>query len=415
MPLTEVQIKSLKPKDKPYKKSDGHGLYVLVKPDGRKLWRKKYYFNGKERTHTIGWYPTVKLKEARKERAKVQEQLDKGLDPSLEKKRTNGSLETFYDVAKEWWELNSGLTVELVKKEKYKHRALSQLVHSSRDVLNTKYAISTWRRLEIYVFSDLGSHSINDIKAIDISRVLNRVIATGHTDVPKKVLQHLRNIFTHALIGNRCDSNPCFGLEKTLPKYKTEHQKSIDFKDMPHFFESLGKSTSSPLVILAIKLLILTCLRSSELRYAEWKEFDFESKQWKLPAERMKMNREHIVPLTEQMITILNEAKKYSGDNKFVFFSRIASAGVLSGGTLNAAINRIGYKGLATPHGFRTTARTEWAEAGFNDWAIELQLSHGDPSAVRGAYNYKTELLKERREMMVCYSEKLIDAGLVIC
>ena len=127
------------------------------------------------------------------------------------------------------------------------------------------------------------------------------------------------------------------------------------------------------------------------------------------------MNREHIVPLTEQMITILNEAKKYSGDNKFVFFSRIASAGVLSGGTLNAAINRIGYKGLATPHGFRTTARTEWAEAGFNDWAIELQLSHGDPSAVRGAYNYKTELLKERREMMVWYSEKLIDAGLVIC
>lgn len=409
MPLTDVQIKNLAPRSKPYKKFDGFGLYILVKPNGSKLWRKKYYFNEKERTHSIGVYPSVSLKQARAERAKIQELIAQGIDPSLEKKRSKRGVATFYDIAVDWWELNSGLTIEQLKECDYSHRLLSEKINKSRDVWNTKHAVKIWRRLEKYVFFELKSHSIDGIKATDIRRVLKKVAGKGLMDVPKRVLQYISGIFNHAVIDGTCDFNPCYGLEKSLPKFKTAHRKSLALNELEPFFKALNHSTSDPIIIIAIKLLILTCVRSKELRYAEWSEFDFDEKLWLIPSEKMKSKREHKVPLTPEMIHLLENLKQYSGNSVYLFPSKRSKDGVIGENTLNVAIDKIGYKGKVNPHGFRATAKTAWIEAGYSDLATELQLAHVDKNQVREAYNYRTQLLEERREMMEWYSIKVFE------
>lgn len=412
MPLTDVQIKKLKPKDKEYKRSDGHGLFIIIKPNGNKKWRKKYYFKGKERTFTIGDYPSISLKEARIKRAEIEALLNEGQDPSLVKKRKSSGNPTFYELAKEWWEYNSGLTVELMKQENYSDRVLASKVNQKMKAWNTKHAVKIWRRLRDYVFRELGTHQISDIKTIDIRAVIEKVINKNLLDVPKRVLQYMKSIFDYARIDNRVELNPCYGLEKLIPNYKTEHRKSLPINELPEFFKALNNSKSDPATILAIKLLILTCVRSKELRFAEWHEFDFENKIWTIPAERMKSNRIHKVPLTEQMLELLEKIKQLSSTSRYLFPSVRAKDGVIGENTLNVAIDRIGYKGKVTPHGFRATAKTAWIEAGYSDMASELQLAHVDKNQVRGAYNYNTELLDQRREMMEWYSARLVELEL---
>lgn len=407
MPLTDVQIKKLKPKDKEYKRSDGHGLFIIIKPNGNKKWRKKYYFNGKERTYTIGDYPAISLKEARIKRAEIEALLNEGQDPSFVKKRKSSDNPTFYELAKEWWEHNSGLTVELMKQENYSHRKLASEIDGKRKTWNTKHAVKIWRRLQKYVFRELGYHQISQIKAPDIRAVIDKVINKNLLDVPKRVLQYIKSIFNYARIDNRVEVNPCYGMEKLIPSYKTEHRTSLKLNELPEFFKALNKSNSDLATILAIKLLILTCVRSKELRYAQWHEFDLENKIWTIPAERMKSKRIHKVPLTEQMLELLEKIKELSSTSRYLFPSVRAKDRVIGENTLNVAIDRIGYKGKVTPHGFRATAKTAWIEAGYSDMASELQLAHVDKNQVRGAYNYNTELLDERREMMEWYSNSL--------
>lgn len=404
MPLTDINLKRLKPRERQYKKSDGHGLLIVVKPNGVKTWRKKYRFHGKERSYTIGDYPAVSLKEARIKRAEIEDLLDKGLDPSLVKRQNYSGKPTFYDVAKEWWEYKAGLTIELLKQENYSHWTLASSVDHRRRTWNTRHAVKIWRRLEKYVFGNLASHQISDIKATDIRAVIDKVVQSNMSDVPKRVLQYIKSIFDYALIDNRVEINPCYGMEKLIPTYKTDHRKSLPLRELPDFFKALNNSHSDPAVILAIKLLILTCVRSKELRYAEWHEFDLENKIWTIPAERMKSKRIHKVPLTDQMLELLESIKELSNTSRYLFPSVRAKDGVIGENTLNVAINRIGYKGKVTPHGFRATAKTAWVEAGFSDMASELQLAHVDKNQVRDAYNYNTELLDERRKMMEWYS-----------
>ncbi|MBD3667124.1 MAG: tyrosine-type recombinase/integrase [Kangiella sp.] len=414
MPLTDIQIKKLKPKDKEYKKSDGHGLFIIISPNGKKRWRKKYYFNGKERSFTIGDYPAISLREARIKRAEIEALLNEGQDPSLVKMRNSSGKPTFYEVAKEWWEHNSGFTVKLMKQENYDHRELVSQVNERIKAWDTKHAVKVWKRLEKYVLKVLGSYQISDIKATDVRIVLERIIKQNRYEVPRKVLQHINGIFDFALIDNRVELNPCYGLKKLIPNYKTEHRKSLPINELPEFFKALNNSKSDPATILAIKFLILTCVRSKELRYAEWHEFDFDNKLWTIPAARMKSKRIHKVPLTEQMLELLEKIKELSSTSRYLFPSIRAKDGVIGENTLNVAIDRIGYKGKVTPHGFRATAKTAWIEAGYSDMASELQLAHVDKNQVRGAYNYNTELIEERRIMVEWYSKELIHSGIEI-
>lgn len=409
MPLTDVKIRKLTPKEKEYKRSDGHGLFIIIRPNGKKKWRKKYYFNGKERTFTIGDYPAISLREARIKRAEIEALLNEGQDPSLVKKRRFSDKPTFYEVAKGWWEQNSGLTVDLMEQENYSHRILANEIDDKRQAWNTKHAVKIWRRLQKYVFKELGYHQISQIKVPDIRAVIDKVINKNLSDVPKRVLQYIKSIFDYARIDNSVEVNPCYGMEKLIPSYKTEHRTSLKLNELPDFFKALNNSNSDPATILAIKLLILTCVRSKELRYAEWYEFDFDYKLWIIPAARMKSKRIHKVPLTEHMLELLEKIKDLSSTSRYLFPSVRAKDGVIGENTLNVAIDRIGYKGKATPHGFRATAKTAWIEAGFSDMASELQLAHVDKNQVRDAYNYNTELLDERREMMKWYSNEIIN------
>ncbi|HAH6869764.1 TPA: tyrosine-type recombinase/integrase [Escherichia coli] len=384
MKLNARQVDAAKPREKAYKLADGAGLYLEVVPSGSRYWRMKYRFNGKEKRMAFGVYPAVSLAQARALRDDAKKKLAEGIDPSLAKKeeklvRDVQLNNTFQAVALEW---------HGTKVSRWSEGYASDIIEAfNKDI-----------------FPYIGQQPVNEIKPLVLLNVLRRIESRGATEKAKKVRQRCSEVFRYAIVTGRAEYNPAADLTSAMSGHESKHYPFLTVEELPDFFKALAGYTGSPLVVLAARLLILTGVRTGELRGAFWSEFDLEKAVWEIPAERMKMKRPHLVPLSTQALEIVQQLKVMSGQYPLVFPGRNDPRKTMSEASINQVFKRIGYTGRVTGHGFRHTMSTILHEEGFNTAWIETQLAHVDKNAIRGAYNHAL-YLEGRREMMQWYAD----------
>ncbi|GAB2198400.1 tyrosine-type recombinase/integrase [Sessilibacter sp. MAH4] len=405
MALTDTQVRKASAADKDQWLSDSNGLRLLVKTNGSKYWRLKYRFLGKQKTLAIGVYPDISLKDARQLTLKAREQINNGIDPSdLRKSDKLNTVEKssnlFSKIAKDWWNHQKG-------------------------TWKPDHANRVFLRLEQNVFPLIGNKPITEIKPQEIIQITRAVESRGAPDVASRTLQDVRRVFRYAVQNNLIEINPAADLTGILKARKTEHRASLPREELPEFLKALAnyKTKGRSLTQLSIELLILTFVRPGELRGARWEEFDLEERIWRIPAERMKMGTEHLVPLATQTITILEKIREISGGYPLLFPSERNREVPMSDNTMRRAIFKLGYDGnhegktKANPHGFRATASSILNETGFNPDAIERQLSHMERNGVRAAYIHHARFLEERINLMqwwANYLDSLKKPGVVV-
>lgn len=386
MKLNARQVDAAKPREKAYKLADGAGLYLEVVPSGSRYWRMKYRFNGKEKRMAFGVYPAVSLAQARALRDEAKKKLAEGIDPSFAKKeeklvRDVQLNNTFQAVALEW---------HGTKVSRWSEGYASDIIEAfNKDI-----------------FPYIGQQPVNEIKPLVLLNVLRRMESRGATEKAKKVRQRCSEVFRYAIVTGRAEYNPAADLTSAMSGHESKHYPFLTVEELPDFFKALAGYTGSPLVVLAARLLILTGVRTGELRGAFWSEFDLEKAVWEIPAERMKMKRPHLVPLSTQALEIVQQLKVMSGQYPLVFPGRNDPRKTMSEASINQVFKRIGYTGKVTGHGFRHTMSTILHEEGFNTAWIETQLAHVDKNAIRGTYNH-AQYMEGRREMMQWYGDYL--------
>lgn len=386
MKLTVRQVSTAKPQDKPYKLSDGGGMYLLVNPNGSRYWRLKYRYAGKEKLLALGVYPDVTLADARDKRNEAKRVIAAGSDPSDVKQAIKN--------AKALAMQNS---FELIAVEWHKHKKPNWSSGYADDILES---------LRKDIFPYIGKRAITDIKPVDMLAVLKKLEERGVLDKLKKIRQACKQIFTYAIITGRAEFNPVADLAGVLKPPKQQHYPHLQRDELGGFIEALMSYSGSKITRTATFLLMYTGVRTIELRAAEWKEFDFSNDLWQIPKERMKMRRPHLVPLSRQVKAMLLEVKSITGRGKYVFPGRNDAGKPMSEASINQVIKRVGYDGRATGHGFRHTMSTILHEQGFNTAWIETQLAHADKNTIRGTYNH-AQYLEGRREMVQWYADFL--------
>jgi len=389
MKLTAIQCKAFKPKEKPYKKSDGFGMYLEVMPNGSKYWRMKYRINDKEKRLAIGVYPQVSLAEAREKRDQAKEQLRNGDDPALLKKqekllRNLNAVNTFELIAKEWHLYNE-------------------------DRWTPSYGAEILNRLEKDIFPHIGALPISEIKPPIILQTIRKIEARGANEIARRTLQCCGQVFRYAIGEGKAESDPTRDLVGNLKPYKKTHYAAFTSKELPTFLRALENNDARLYAQTrrTMKLMLLTFVRTSELIKAKWEEFDFDKALWIIPAERMKMGKEHVVPLSKQALEILKEQKELTGQWQWVFPNQVRPIKPMSNNTILKALERMGYKGAMTGHGFRALARTTIREElRYDSEVIEKQLAHKTLAAHGEAYD-RTQFIDQRTKMMEDWSNYL--------
>lgn len=394
MKLTARQVSTAKPTDKPYKLSDGGGLYLLVNPNGSRYWRMKYRYAGKEKLLSIGVYPDVTLAEARDKRTEAKRVLAAGDDPSEVKQ-----------AAREAKNLAINNSFERLALEWHEHK---------KPNWSSGYAEDIFEYLRKDIFPYVGKKAITEIKPMDMLSVLRKMEERGVLDKLKKTRQACRQIFTYAIITGRAEVNPVTDLAGALKSPKQNHFPHLLHAELGPFIHAVNAYSGSKVTRIATLLLMYTSVRTIELRASEWAEFDLDNDLWQIPKERMKMRRPHLVPLSRQVKSHLLELKEITGWGKYVFPGRNDAHKPMSEASINQVIKRIGYGGKATGHGFRHTMSTVLHEKGFDSAWIETQLAHADRNTIRGTYNH-AQYLDGRREMLQWYADYLDElAGKVV-
>lgn len=399
MKLNDKVCSTAKPKEKIYKLYDGGGLYLEVTPKGGKLWRLKYRYLNKEKKLSIGVYPTITLAEARNKREEAKRLLANGLDPSgvkqeVKQERMSVAANTFEVIALEWYALK---TPEWSKSN----------------------ADSVLKRLEKDVFPILGKYPIKIITHKMILDLANSIKERGAHELAKRVVQMCKNIFQYAVVTGRADKNIAEDLKGLIKSETKNHHAAIEAKDIPHFMADLRnhKAKLSYQTYLAVNFMMLTFLRTGEMIKAEWKEFDFDEKIWIVPAQRMKMKKEHIVPLSRQAIEILQELRELHNHPRYVFPSRNVRNNHMSNNTILMALDRMGYRGKMTGHGFRALAMSTIMEKLHYRFEIpDAQLAHAKKGDVARAYD-RAKFIPERITMMqewADYLDNIAQGGTVI-
>ncbi|WP_028223032.1 tyrosine-type recombinase/integrase [Paraburkholderia oxyphila] len=388
MPLSDVAIRTAKPGAKPIKLFDGGGLYLLLTPRGSRLWRMKYRVAGKEKLLALGAYPTVSLKDARDRCDEARKKLAAGYDPGETRKvqktvAKDLAANSFEVIAREWFEL-------------------------TKDKWETEYAKLIMHRLERDMFPSLGKCPIAGITPVELLAALRRIEKRGAIDTAHRSLQKCGQIFRYAVVTGRADRDPTTDLREALRPAPKQHYASIkDPKEVGALVRAIRDYQGAFETKCALVIGILTFVRPGELRKAEWSEFDLDQAEWRIPASRMKMKEQHIVPLSKQSLTVLKELYSVTGQGRYLFPCVRTSVRPMSENTVNAALRRLGYtREEMTGHGFRSTASTLLNEQGWSPDAIERQLSHGERDEVRGAYNF-AEYLPVRRKMMQAWADYL--------
>jgi len=387
--LTDAEVRGAKPKPKPYKLSDGGWLFVWVTPSGSKLWRLAYRFAGREKTLSLGPYPSLSIKEARRLRDAAKQVLARGGDPMQERRqeRAEQAVEaatTFEDVAKEY----------LKRKETDGWAAAT--LKKNRWLLEQSYRA-------------LGPRPVAAIKPAEVLAVLRKVEKRGRLETAGRMRELIGRVFRHAIATARAENDPTTALRGALFTPKVKHRAAItDPKALGALLRAIDEFDGQPTTLAALKILPMVFTRPGELRLARWSEFDFDGAVWTIPAERTKMRREHRVPLPRQAISILKDLHSLTGYGDLVFPSLRTARRPISENTMNAALRRLGYsKDEVTAHGFRATASTLLNESGkFSPDAIERALAHQEPDDSRRPYN-RAEYWKERVKMAQSWADYL--------
>ncbi len=376
--LTELGLRKAKPSSKPKKFSDGGGLFLLLHPSGSKYWRMKYRFIGKEKLFAIGLWPEISLIAAREKRNEAKQLLKSGKDPSAAKKNLKVSQKvaqsnTFGSVTEEWLE---------VKQKEWK----------------SPYFDDVRSSIEIHLLPDLGQRPIEDITSSEILSVLKKIEEQGKLEVASRSRQKCGAIFTYANLKQHCTNNPVSNLKGARASPKKKRFNSLSPKDLPQFLVKLDEYDGAIITKLALRFVLLTLARTIEIRSANWNEFDLGDEEpiWRIPEEKMKMGREHVVPLSSQALVVLKEVRRFTQGDKYVFHQANNPNMQMSANTMLFAMYRMGYHSRATVHGLRATMSTLLNEKGHNPDVVEHLLSHQGSNKVRAAYN-RAEYLSERR------------------
>lgn len=389
MLLTNLQVKSAKPKEKQYTLADGKGLCLLVLPTGGKYWHFRSKVGGKEVRMSFGTYPEVSLADARERRDEARRQIASGISPADARKaqkaaRTESDLNSFEVVAREWFQKFSPMW-------------------------SASNAEKVKARLEKDLFPWIGQRPIAELKAPELLATLRRIEDRGAVDTAHRVKQNCGQIFRYAIATGRAERDVSSDLKDALGRTRKKHLAALtDPKDVGPLLRAIDDFKGSFVVRSALRLAPLVFVRPGELRQAEWSEFDLEKAEWSIPAHRMKMKESHLVPLSRQAIAILKELHPFSGNSKYLFPSIRTNIRPMSDNTINAALRRIGYTSSEmTGHGFRAMARTILDEVlGFRPDFIEHQLAHAVRDPNGRAYN-RTAHLEERKRMMQQWSDYL--------
>ena len=398
--LTDTKLRNIKPSNKTIRLSDGAGLYLLVQPTGSLWWRFDYTFQMKRKTISLGVYPTTSLADARRQAEEARVNIVNKIDPSSIRQENKNNIKASIENEKR---LEDGLPIvnsfEDVAREwhsKFKTKWTED--HSARLL----------RRLEKDIFPYIGSRPISEIDALDLLQALQKMELRGVHDSTHRALQNCGQIFRYGVLTRRCTRDPSGDLKGALSPNKRKHHASIiEPKKIGALLRAIDDYQGSFLSKCALKFSALTFCRPGEIRHAEWGEIDIDAKIWRIPAEKMKMRQQHIVPLSNQAIEILHELMKLTGKGKYLFPSERTNSRPMSENTVNAAIRRMGFtKEEMTAHGFRSMASTSLNEMHYNRDHIERQLAHSESNDVRAAYNY-AEYLPERIKMMQAWADYL--------
>lgn len=380
--LTHTKIINLKPKEKPYKVFDSEGLHLMVKPTGRKLWYLKYYYLNKEKKLALGPFPEISLTRARELRFEARMLLVEGKDPSAHKQEQ-----------KRIKIREAGNTFELVAREWLQHKEELWAENTRRTKL---------RRLEMYVFPVIGSMTLNEIGPITLLECIRKIEAAKAYDVARRMKQVISSVFKYAVLTGRVDGNPTLALEGALKPVKRGHFASISIKELPELLEMMDRNDARVFLQtrLAMELMLLTFVRTSELIKAQWDEFDLDEAMWIVPEERMKTRKEHMVPLSRQALAALRQLHDMTSTFKYVFPSQTNPRNHMSNNTIRTALVRMGYGGKMTGHGFRALAMSAIKEKlGYRHEVVDRQLAHVHHNSVTRAYD-RAQWIDERTVMM---------------
>ena len=389
MPLTDAKIRNTKPEAKPVKLVDGGGLYLEVRPSGAKLWRYRYRIAGKENVFAVGEYFNdkrgghVSLDEARTERDKARALVKQGIHPAhhrqAERLATHAeNANTFEAVAREW-------------------------IAKKKPGWTPYYLRQVERFMQADVFPKIGKLPIRSVTAAHLLEIVKLIEGRGAETVAVLVRQWASAIFRYAVATLRADSDPAAALKGAIHRPKVEHHKPMTRDQIGDFVKALDGYAGYRTTVIALRLMLLTFVRTVELRGAEWSEFDLDRAEWRIPAGRMKMRETHTVPLSWQAVELLRELRTYTGGRAFLFPNYRNPKTCMTGTTLNRALERMGFNGKDSigfsAHGFRATASTILNETGFRPDVIERQLAHAERDKTRASYN-QAEYMPERRAMM---------------
>ena len=389
--LSDAKIRNTRPSGKPIKLTDGKGLYLEVRPTGAKLWRYRYRIAGRENLFAVGAYPALSLAEARAVQVQCRELVKQGIHPSHDRHRARlatctANANTFEAVAREW----------LAKK---------------RPGWTAYYTRQVERVLGADAFPYVGSLPIRSVTAAHLLEIVRRVEERGAPTTALTLRQWTSAIFRYAVATLRADTDLAAALKGAIHRPKTRHAKPLSRDQIADFERALNSYGGYRTTVIALRLMLLTFVRTVELRMAPWTEIDIDRAEWRISAQRMKMREAHIVPLSRQAVVLLRELSTFTGGRAFLFPNYRNPKTPMTATTLNRALERMGFNGKDSvgfsAHGFRATASTILNETGFRSDVIERQLAHAERSKVRASYNH-AEYLEERRSMMQQWAD-LID------
>ena len=382
--LTDSKIKRLKPPlntKKPDKYSDGNGLQLHVFPNGRMTWIYAYRFSGKQKNLTLGSYEFMSLAQARMKHLEARKALANGLDPAEQKKEQK---------------------IEIDERSLFKTLALEWL-DSRKAVIKEPTYLRDLSVFEKDLFPYIGNSPIDQIKGKDVLECAQRIEDRGAQEMAKRSIPLAGRVFRYSIRKGLIENDPTPHLQEALKPRKVKNMARLDISEFPAFLHRMDRYHGNILVKTALQLMTLTFVRTAELRMMEWDEINFESKEWRIPPHKMKMELMHIVPLSNQAIELLESLKPLTGNKQYVFYNH-STAKPLSSNALLCAIRTLGYAGKMTGHGFRGLASTTLHEQGYEHDAIEVQLAHKTGNAVSQAYNH-AQHLQYRTKMMQEWSD----------
>lgn len=377
--LTVKQIDAAKPKEKPYRISDGNGLYLYIPASGKKVWQLRYQFEGKEKIHTVGKYPEIGPADARNIAFEVKRDLAIGLNPAAKKKQQDKVPDTFGSIYEEW----------------YKHK---------KQVWSEGYAVELQRMFEADILPYIGKMAMDDIEPMTLLKVLRRFEERGAMERANKARRRCGEVFRYAVVTGRAKYNPAPDLADAMKGYRKKNFPFLPAEQIPAFNQALAGYSGSIVSKIATQILQYTAMRTKELRSMQWANVDFENRIITIDAEVMKSRKQHLVPMSQQVHDLLRQLQPITSISPFVFAGRNDKKKSISENAVLLVIRQIGYEGLASGHGFRHQFSTILNEHGWPHDAIERQLAHVDRNNIRGIYNH-AQYLEKRKEMMQWWAD----------